>query len=78
MLPLAGERWYIVPKGETAQAVRQQKSDFRRQTDIAAGNVFPTYDRDHSAGRFLDCARNDRRAAERPWFRGEGIAASRR
>ena len=26
----------------------------RLQTDIVAGNVLPTYDRRHSAGRFLD------------------------
>ena len=27
--PLAGERWYVVPKGETAQAVRRQKIEDR-------------------------------------------------
>ena len=39
MPPLAGERWYVVPKGETAQAVRRQMidlkfevRDLRRQT----------------------------------------------
>ena len=42
----------------------------RLQTDIAAGNVSPTYGGQHSAGRFLDSVRNDNRAALRPRFRG--------
>ena len=29
MPPLAGERWYVVPKGETAQAVRRQMIEDR-------------------------------------------------
>ena len=41
-----------------------------KEPDIAARNVSPTYDGDHSAGRFGGSARNDNRAAERPGFRG--------
>ena len=44
-------------RGETSDG---QTSDFRLQTDIAAGNVSPTYGEHHSAGGFLDSARNDR------------------
>ena len=42
----------------------------RLQTDIAAGNVTPTYGKSHCTRRSLDSARNDNRAALRPRFRG--------
>ena len=45
-----------------------RRSDFRRQTDIAAGNVSPTYGGQHGAGRFLDSARNDRGGALRQYL----------
>jgi hypothetical protein len=37
------------------QTIRLQTSDWQ-----CAGKRIPTYDGDHSAGRFLDSARNDR------------------
>ena len=40
--------------------VRHQTSDIRLQTGSVPCNVPPTYDRNLGAGRFLDCARNDR------------------
>ena len=51
--------------------LRAPPSSFlRKEPDIVPGNVSPTYDGDHSAGRFGGSARNDNRAAERPGFRG--------
>lgn len=42
---------------EEVETIQWETSDgqtIRLQTDIVAGNVLPTYDRQHSAGRFLD------------------------
>ena len=64
------ERWYEVPKGERGRKPSDGRlSDFRCQTGSVQRNVPPTYDGQHGAERFLDSARNDNRAAERPGFR---------
>ena len=55
-----GERFEVVRDIQTVRLSDIRLQTVRRQTDIAAGNVAPTYGRQHSAGGFLDSARNDR------------------